>query len=73
MPFTFDPEFAAAIAPMSEAMANATPPAVGDIEARRAMWEPIIGDADVAQPIPADVKSTDHYATAHDGAQITVR
>ncbi len=37
------------------------------------MWEPIIGGADVAQPIPADVKSTDHYATADDGAQITVR
>jgi hypothetical protein len=73
MSFTFDAEFAAAIAPMGEAMANATPPAVGDIEARRAMWEPIIGGADVAQPIPADVKSTDHYATADDGAQITVR
>ena len=58
---------------MGEAMANATPPAVGDIEARRVMWEPIIGGADVAQPIPADVKSTDHYATADDGAQITVR
>jgi acetyl esterase/lipase len=73
MSFTFDPEFAAAIAPMGEAMANATPPPIGDIEARRAMWEPIIGGADVAQPIPADVKTADHYATADDGAQITVR
>jgi acetyl esterase/lipase len=73
MPFTFDPEFAAAIAPMGEAMANATPPAIGDIEARRALWEPIIGGADAAQPIPADVKTADHYATADDGAQITVR
>jgi hypothetical protein len=36
MSFTFDPQFAAAIAPMGEAMANATPPAVGDIEGRRA-------------------------------------
>jgi acetyl esterase/lipase len=73
MSFTFDPEFAAAIAPMGEAMANATPPAIGDIEARRALWEPIIGGADAAQPIPADVKTADHYATADDGAQITVR
>jgi hypothetical protein len=32
MSFTFDPEFAATIAPMGEAMANATPPAIGDIE-----------------------------------------
>jgi hypothetical protein len=35
------------------------------------MCEPIIGGADVAQPIPADVKTADHYATADDGAQIT--
>jgi len=73
MSFTYDPEFAAAIAPMAGAMADATPPAVGDVEARRALWEPIIAAAGTAQPIPADVKMSDQYATAEDGAQIQMR
>ena len=73
MSFTYDPEFAAAIAPMSEAMADATPPAVGDIDGRRALWEAIIGSADVAQPIPGDVTATERYATAEDGTRITMR
>ena len=73
MPFTLDPEFEAAMAPMAEAMAGATPPAVGDIAGRRALWEPIIGAAGSAQPIPDDVSHTDHRITAADGAQLTVR
>jgi acetyl esterase/lipase len=73
LPFALDPQFASAIAPMADAMADATPPAVGDVEGRRAMWEPIIGAASTAQPIPADVTTTDDYATAEDGAQIPVR
>jgi hypothetical protein len=73
MSFTYDPEFAAAVAPMSQAMANATPPAVGDIDGRRALWEAIIGNADVAQPIPGDVTATEQYATAEDGTRITMR
>lgn len=71
MPLTFDPEIAAALAPMAEA--GLTPPAVGDIDGRRAMWEPIIGAASAAQPIPADVITSEHHATAHDGAQIKLR
>ena len=39
MSFTFDPEIATALAPM----AGFTPPPVGDVAARRAVWEPIIG------------------------------
>ena len=35
MSFTLDPEIAAALAPMAES--GATPPAVGDIEGRRAL------------------------------------
>ncbi|OXM68543.1 alpha/beta hydrolase [Amycolatopsis vastitatis] len=73
MSLSLDPEIAEALAPMAGAMADATPPAVGDIEARRAMWEPIIGAAGTAQPIPADVKTREYYATADDGAQITMR
>ena len=56
---------------MADAMRDAAPPAVGDVAARRALWEPIIGAASTAQPIPADVTITEHYATADDGAQIT--
>jgi acetyl esterase/lipase len=73
MTFTLDPEFAQAIAPMAEAMAAAPPPAVGDIATRRAVWEPIIGAAGTAQPIPADVTATDHIATTEDGTQIAMR
>jgi hypothetical protein len=69
MALSLDPEIAEALAPM----AGATPPAVGDVEAQRALWEPIIGAAGTAQPIPADVKTTDYLATTGDGAQITMR
>jgi acetyl esterase/lipase len=71
MSLTFDPEIAAALAPM--AASGFTPPAVGDVAGRRAMWEPIIGAASTAQPIPADVTTSEHYATAEDGAQIKTR
>ena len=73
MSLGLDPEIATALAPMAGAMAEATPPAVGDVKARRAMWEPIIGAAGTAQPIPADVTTTDHHATTDDGARITLR
>ena len=71
MALTYDPEIAAALAPMAESGFN--PPAVGDIEGRRAMWEPIIGAASTAQPIPDDVTTSEHHATADDGAQIKMR
>jgi acetyl esterase/lipase len=73
MSLSLDPEIAAALAPMAGAMAEATPPAVGDVVGRRALWEPIIGAAGTAQPIPADVTTSEHYATGDDGAQITMR
>ncbi|WP_151478805.1 alpha/beta hydrolase [Streptomyces albicerus] len=73
MSLSFDPEFAQVFAPMAEVMAGATPPPVGDVAARRAMWEPIIGAASAAQPVPADVTTTEYYATADDGTKITMR
>src|SRR6476469_352773 len=73
MSLTMDPEIAAALAPMAGAMAEADPPAVGDVAARRAMWEPIIGAAGTAQPIPADVTTREYDMTTDDGARITVR
>lgn len=73
MALGLDPEIAAAPAPMAGAMADAPPPAVGDVAARRALWEPITGAAGTAQPIPAHVRTTEYYATAGDGAQIKMR
>jgi acetyl esterase/lipase len=71
MSLSLDPEIAAALAPMAEA--GFAPPPVGDVAGRRAMWEPIIGAASAAQPIPADVTTADHHATAEDGARIAMR
>ena len=71
MALTYDPEIAAALAPMAGSGFN--PPAAGDIEGRRAMWEPIIGAASTAQPVPDDVTTSEHLATAGDGAQIKMR
>lgn len=68
-----DPEIAEALAPMAGAMVDTTPPAVGDVAARRALWEPIIGAAGTAQPIPTDVRTTDHHVIADDDARITMR
>jgi hypothetical protein len=67
MALTFDPEIAAALAPMAES--GFTPPAVGDVACRRAKWEPIIGAASTAQPIPGDVTTSEHYATADDSGR----
>ena len=64
MSLHLDPEIAAALAPMADAMAQATPPAVGDVHGRRAMWEPILAAAGTAPPIPADVTTSDHVATS---------
>ncbi|PRY41346.1 alpha/beta hydrolase [Umezawaea tangerina] len=73
MSLNLDPEIAEALAPMAGAMAGFTPPAVGDVPGRRAFWEPIIGSASTAQPIPADVTTTDHDITTDDGTRITAR
>ncbi|MDR7384415.1 alpha/beta hydrolase [Promicromonospora iranensis] len=73
MTFTLDPEVAAALAPMGEAMAATTPPAVGDIAGRRAMWEPILAAASAALPLPADVTTRDVEILTDDGATITAR
>lgn len=69
MAFSLDPEVAAALAPM----AGFTAPPVGDIAGRRAVWEPIIGAASDAQPFPADVTTSEHFATADDGTPIKLR
>jgi acetyl esterase/lipase len=69
MALSLDPEIAEVLAPM----ADTTPPAVGNVAARRALWEPIIGAAGTAQPIPADVRTSEHHTTADDGTRIRMR
>jgi acetyl esterase/lipase len=71
--FTLDPEIAEALAPMTAAMEGSTPPAVGDVAARRAVWEPIIGAAGAAQPMPPDVTTAEYNVTSYDGARVTTR
>ncbi|MBO1753471.1 alpha/beta hydrolase [Actinotalea sp. BY-33] len=73
MSLTLDPEIAEALAPMASTLAEVPPPPVGDVHGRRAVWEPILGAAGTAQPIPTDVTTSDHVVTAQDGAQITLR
>ncbi|MEU8660567.1 alpha/beta hydrolase [Actinoplanes philippinensis] len=73
MTLNLDPEFAAVFAPMAQAMASVTSPAIGDVAARRAIWEPIIGTASAAQPMPDDVTSTEYHATGTDGVPVLLR
>ncbi|WP_406177286.1 alpha/beta hydrolase [Streptomyces sp. NBC_00996] len=72
MSLSLDPEVAQALAPMAAVTADATPP-VGDVATRRAVLEGIIAHAGDAQPMPADVTTTDYHVTAGDGAQILMR
>jgi hypothetical protein len=69
MSLSLGPEIAEVLAPMADAMADATPLAVGDVTARRAVWEPIIGAAGTAQPIPADVTTSESIAFKSDVAR----
>ena len=46
---------------------------MGDIASRRAVWEPIIGAAGGAQPVPTDVTMTDHCADTGEGYQVKMR
>ncbi|WP_157695285.1 hypothetical protein [Nakamurella panacisegetis] len=57
--FNFDPEVAAILAQMGGS--KAAPPAVRDIEGRRAFWEPILAASSTAQSIPRDVRMTVLY------------
>jgi hypothetical protein len=71
--FTLDPEVAAALEPMAAAMADVTPPPVGDVESRRPVLEAIMAETAAAQPMPTDVKATDFHATVVDGGDVLLR
>jgi acetyl esterase/lipase len=71
MTLSFDPEVADVLAQMGGT--DAFQPPRNDVEGRRAFWEPILAASSEAQPFPEDVRTSDHYATAEDGAQIQMR
>jgi acetyl esterase/lipase len=71
--FTLDPEVAEAFAPLVAQATASTPPPVGDVASRRAVFGGIFGYSDKAQPSPDDVTSTDHELTTADGATIRLR
>ena len=70
MAFTLDPEVAAALAPMVAAMADVTPPPVGDVKSRRPVLEAIMAETAAAQPMPTDVNATDFHAAGVDGGDV---
>jgi acetyl esterase/lipase len=73
MAFTLDPAVAKALEPMASAMADAVPPPVGDVDARRPELEAIMAQTAAAQPLPTDVKTTDFHAAGTDGADVLLR
>jgi acetyl esterase/lipase len=73
MTFAVDPQVAAILAPMAEAMADAPHPPVGDIETRREMLEALMAHTAALQPMPTDVTITDFHAVADDGTNVLLR
>jgi len=73
MTFTLDPQVAAILAPMAEAMADAPHPPVGDIQTRRVQLEALMAQTAAMQPTPADVTITDFHTVADDGTQLLLR
>ncbi|WP_233225877.1 hypothetical protein [Amycolatopsis sp. CA-126428] len=73
MTFTVDPQVAAILAPMAEAVAAAPHPAVGDIATRRVALEAMMAETAALQPTPADVTVTDFHAVAGDGTKVLLR
>lgn len=73
MSFTLDPQLAIALAPMAEALKDATPPPAGDVAGRREAFEPMIAHANAAPGTPDDVTTSDHHVTTADGGEILLR
>ncbi|SMD25999.1 alpha/beta hydrolase [Kibdelosporangium aridum] len=71
MTLNFDPEVADVLAQLGGT--DAFQPPRGDVEGRRAFWEPILAASSAAQPFPEEVQMSDHHATADDGTQIQMR
>src|SRR6266516_2112160 len=73
MAFALDPEFAAAMAPFAEAMAEEVPLPPGDVESRRVAVEALQTQMHNALPMPHDVTIEDFQTTTDDGAKLLLR
>jgi acetyl esterase/lipase len=73
MALAFDPQAADAFAVLAAALTGPANPPVGDVAARRAKWEKLIGYGDAALPESSNISVTDYKATAQDGYQVPVR
>ena len=73
MAWKLDPEVAQALAPVFEAMAQVTPPPVGDVASRRAGVEGLLGKFFGAIPATNDVSDEPHTARSADGFEVPMR
>ena len=73
MSFKLDPQFALVFAPIAEALAAATLPALGDVASRRISFEAFQRRMHDALPMPTDVVTRDFEAVAPDGARLLLR
>jgi hypothetical protein len=73
IPFSLDPEVAAATAEFFGQVVDAEPLPVGDIEGRRRRIEAVHAGVYVAQPIPAGIRTVDYHTKSADGASLLLR
>jgi hypothetical protein len=73
MPFSLDPEVAAATAEFFGEAVDAEPLPVGDIDGRRRRIEAVDAGVAVAQPIPAGIRTVDYHTKSADGPSILMR
>jgi acetyl esterase/lipase len=73
LPFSLDPEVAAGLAALSEKIGEVPPMPVGDVAARRTMYDPMQRMMLTQLPAPSDVVSKDYKTTTTDGAQLLLR
>ena len=73
MPFTLDPEIAAAMAPLMAAKENAPVLAAGDVDGRRAALDPMLAMVNAMNPAPPDVETKDYYTKTPDGHDLLMR
>ncbi|GAB7352172.1 hypothetical protein MBLNU459_g2653t1 [Dothideomycetes sp. NU459] len=72
MTLQYSPEYAAAMAPMLEALANAPRPPPGDVESRRAALNGMFGSLLGQMPASPGVTTKVHHTAAKDNHQVAI-
>ncbi|TDO51574.1 acetyl esterase/lipase [Kribbella sp. VKM Ac-2527] len=73
MPFSLDPEVAAGLETLSERIGEVEPMPVGDVMARRAVYDELQRVIHGMPPVPDDVTITDYKTSTEEGAQLLLR